>query len=196
MNLPTSVTQRMASIKFFHKSKIAREMLSAPLTGVFQAWIGVRQEEGAKGSSRMERGPQAASRSCWARAELRGSWPKEISGFAVAAQDNKTLPLLQEDSTATCSRAKMQQKVPASRQVAVHLPASIPQVVPTVLKGAKHDAKDGHSQLPAPGGGGFVKDPVLPPLHCPAKHNQSKAPAPHSTCSNSLGSRWPLAGWC
>lgn len=70
-------------------------MLSAPLTGVFQAWIGVRQEEGAKGSSRMERGPQAASRSCWVRAELRGSWPKEISGFAVAAQDNKTLPLLQ-----------------------------------------------------------------------------------------------------
>lgn len=51
--------------------------------------------------------------------------------------------------------------------MAVHLPASIPQVVPTVLEGAKHDAKDGHSQLPAPGGGGFVKDPELFTLLCP-----------------------------
>lgn len=77
--------------------------------------------------------------------------------------------------------------------MAVHLPASIPQVVPTVLEGAKHDAKDGHSQLPAPGGGGFVTDPELFTLLCPAKHNQSKAQAPRSTCSNSLGSSWPLA---
>lgn len=51
--------------------------------------------------------------------------------------------------------------------MAVHLPASIPQVVPTVLEGAKHDAKDGHGQLPAPGGGGFVKDPELFTLLCP-----------------------------
>lgn len=104
MNLPTSVTQWTAGVKFFHKSKISQGDALSTAHGRFPS-MGF------------------PSRSCYVRAEPCGSWPKEPLGFAV---DNKRTikpfpccTCARDQHRYHCSRAKTQQKVPASESKAM-----------------------------------------------------------------------------